>query len=522
MAGTSFRLASVSCLAVISSVVVLLLLVQLKFNSIRPTSRTANRPRPKQQPGARRKDYEISVGQFNSSHNTALLREDLEKQDARQHEDCSCPGAKPGVAVALQRLSKQSLTVRDHAYNRWKQRQKVLRPDPPLALCPGDSPLQYLAFGTEIEPMKSVTLVGLAVSSSAIKSLSYGTDEVKLVFTSRRELGKLSLSCDLENVFAEGQHTNQMILSLSGEHKSSLNVALKCVVYQSTVAYVFDEFETVSVSFWGSILDIHIRIRRRPLPFLYQTSSVSPPIHERVTLITKAFERYKELNRLLDSAAKLYPNVKILVADDSVHFQTVDRPNVLQYRMPAQAGWFAGRNLVVSQVMTEYLVWVDDDCVLNENSKLEVFMEMLDKLELGLDLVAGTAGKKTGGACGTSLDIDSGREGFCLRFKHGSYGHVEGYPHCYYSDRVTNFFMARTRSVQRIGFDPQYNHIGHIEFFMDGYDSLKSACCNDKYVDHIRGGDAFYNKNRMGGGLVGKRDNYNLFKYNAKQQCWYT
>ena len=517
MAGTSFRLASVSCLAVITSVVVLLLLVQLKFNSIRPTSRTASRPRPKQQPGARRKDYEISVGQFNSSHNTALLREDLEKQDARQHEDCSCPGAKP-VAVALQRLSKQSLTVRDHAYNRWKQRQ-VLRPDPPLALCPGDSPLQYLAFGTEIEPMKSVTLVGLAVSSSAIKSLSYGTDEVKLIFTSRRELGKLSLSCDVKSVFAEGQHTNQMILSLSGEHKSSLNVALKCVVYQSTVAYVFDEFETVSVSFWGSIFDIHIRIRRRPLPFLYQTSSVSPPIHERVTLITKSFERYKELNRLIDSAAKLYPNVKILVADDSVHFQTVDRPNVVQYRMPAQAGWFAGRNLVVSQVMTEYLVWVDDDCVLNENSKLEVSMEMLDKPELGLDLVAGNLGKKTG--CGTILDIDRGREGFCLRYRRGDHKPVEGYPHCLHSDRTPNFFMARTRSVQRIGFDPQYNHIGHIEFFIDGYDSLKSVCCTDRYVDHIRGGSAFYNKNRMGGGLMEKRDNYNLFKYNGKQQCWY-
>ena len=41
-------------------------------------------------------------------------------------------------------------------------------------------------------------------------------------------------------------------------------------------------------------------------------------------------------------------------------------PNVKQYKMPAYAGWFAGRALVISQVQTEYFIWVDDDFKLTE------------------------------------------------------------------------------------------------------------------------------------------------------------
>ena len=457
-------------------------------------------------------------------HNVSLLREELEKEHAKQREHCGCPGVKSSLnRTARERLPEQSLKVREHAYNRWKRRQKVLNTKPPLALCPAESPLQFLASGIEIEPMESVTLVGLAASSAAIKSLSSRKDGVMytLVFTSRCELGTLSLSCDVD-VRVEGNRTKQMTLSIDSRHASSLQAALKCVVYQSTVVYVIDEWETVEVSFGVSILNIHIRIRRQPLPFLYKTSSVSPPIQERVTIITKSFERYKELNRLIDSATRVYPNVTVLVADDSVHFQQIDKPNALQYRMPAQAGWFAGRNLLVSQVLTEYLVWVDDDCVFTEHSKLEFLMEMLDKLELRLDLVAGRLAKN-GPRCGTCVDIGRDKEEYCLRYRERcTHGSVEGYPHCVYSDRTPNFFMARTRSVQHIGFDPHYDHIGHIEFFSDGYHFLKSACCNDIYVDHLRGGSEFYKKNRfINETLMKEHIKYNLFKYNAKQECFY-
>lgn len=53
------------------------------------------------------------------------------------------------------------------------------------------SPLQFLASGIEIEPMESVTLVGLAASSDALNGPSSKTEGWKIVFRSMREQGTL-------------------------------------------------------------------------------------------------------------------------------------------------------------------------------------------------------------------------------------------------------------------------------------------------------------------------------------------
>lgn len=47
-------------------------------------------------------------------------------------------------------------------------------------------------------------------------------------------------------------------------------------------------------------------------------------------------------------------------------------------------GWFAGRNLAVSQVTTKYVVWVDDDFIFSANTKLERMVEILEKTSLDL------------------------------------------------------------------------------------------------------------------------------------------
>lgn len=47
-------------------------------------------------------------------------------------------------------------------------------------------------------------------------------------------------------------------------------------------------------------------------------------------------------------------------------------------------GWFAGRNLAVSQVTTKYLLWVDDDFIFTADTKLEKLVEVLEKTALDL------------------------------------------------------------------------------------------------------------------------------------------
>ena len=66
---------------------------------------------------------------------------------------------------------------------------------PPLALCPADSPLQFVPSGIELEPKKSTMLVGLAVASSAIQSISESVVKINLSLKSARGLGRLSVTC---------------------------------------------------------------------------------------------------------------------------------------------------------------------------------------------------------------------------------------------------------------------------------------------------------------------------------------
>ncbi len=50
----------------------------------------------------------------------------------------------------------------------------------------------------------------------------------------------------------------------------------------------------------------------------------------------------------------------------------------------ASQGWFAGRNLAVSQVTTKYVLWVDDDFIFTANTKLEKLVDVLERTTLDL------------------------------------------------------------------------------------------------------------------------------------------
>lgn len=50
-------------------------------------------------------------------------------------------------------------------------------------------------------------------------------------------------------------------------------------------------------------------------------------------------------------------------------------------------GWFAGRNLAVSQVTTKYFLWVDDDFVFLSKTRIESFVEIMEAVP-ELDIVS--------------------------------------------------------------------------------------------------------------------------------------
>lgn len=55
-----------------------------------------------------------------------------------------------------------------------------------------------------------------------------------------------------------------------------------------------------------------------------------------------------------------------------------------QLYTPFLQGWFAGRNLAVSQVTTKYVLWVDDDFVFTARTRLERLVDVLERTPLDL------------------------------------------------------------------------------------------------------------------------------------------
>uniref|UniRef100_A0A3B4FUX9 Glycosyltransferase 2-like domain-containing protein n=1 Tax=Pundamilia nyererei TaxID=303518 RepID=A0A3B4FUX9_9CICH len=206
-------------------------------------------------------------------------------------------------------------------------------------------------------------------------------------------------------------------------------------------------------------------------------------ISSQVTITTKTFQRYRHLRVLLDSIRQFYSDVKIIIADDSFETEHITGENIQHYIMPPAQGWFAGRNLAVSQVTTKYFLWVDDDFMFTKKTKIENLVEVMEAMP-ELDVVGGSV---KGNQFYFALIYEEGDEieGGCLyRKSGGKFQTLPGYPQCSMTNGVVNFFLARTDAVQRVGFDPKLQRTAHSEFFMDGLGTLLVATCGDVSIDH--------------------------------------
>uniref|UniRef100_A0A672I885 Glycosyltransferase 2-like domain-containing protein n=1 Tax=Salarias fasciatus TaxID=181472 RepID=A0A672I885_SALFA len=208
-------------------------------------------------------------------------------------------------------------------------------------------------------------------------------------------------------------------------------------------------------------------------------------IRSQVTILTKTFLRYPQLKVLLASIQQFYPNITVIIADDSFEPERIFGENIQQYIMPPAQGWFAGRNLAVSQVVTKYFLWVDDDFIFTQNTKIEEFVKVMEAVP-ELDVVGGSV---AGNQFYFSILYEEGDEveGGCLRRKpRGKFHPLPGFRKCYFTHGVVNFFLARTDAVRRVGFDPQLQRVAHSEFFVDGLGSLMVATCKDVKIGHQR------------------------------------
>ncbi|KAI4826451.1 hypothetical protein KUCAC02_029898 [Chaenocephalus aceratus] len=309
-------------------------------------------------------------------------------------------------------------------------------------------------------------------------------DHYSINFTAM--LGTLNVAAEVDGVKIKGD--SEMHMTLSSSLLPNLNRQLQFVTYTNTLfnPSTADHRDSPMLETEGHQASFSIKIQHGVTPKLYNTGSKGEyNVSALVTIATKTFLRYEKLQNLIDSVRRYYPTVTIVIADDSENPQTISGPYIEHYIMPFGKGWFAGRNLAVSQVTTKYVLWVDDDFIFTSDTKLEKLVDVLERTTL--DLVGGAVREATGytATYRQTISIESGEEdGDCLHLRRGFHHVIQGFPNCVVTDGVINFFLARTDKVQQVGFDPRLARVAHLEFFIDGLGSLHVGSCDDVIVNH--------------------------------------
>ncbi|XP_053561497.1 beta-1,4 N-acetylgalactosaminyltransferase 1 [Bombina bombina] len=404
----------------------------------------------------------------------------------------------------LEELKRQ----REHEYK--KHRIRIYNPTDKLIIAKANSPLQYPTQGVEVRPLQTILipernynvgnreLLAIKMSLTEWRHWMEGTANTIQILTDHKNLTYSILDRPAQSTgvpAADRRFTDLTIhwqrirfelrSAISDHHRASIHAFAVVSLSQNFFFFIFlflVQFQTDEHAATFSI-----KVRHPTVPKLYNSryGDSKYNISTLVTIATKTFLRYDKLQNLIDSIRKFYPTITIIIADDSETPQKVKGPFIEQFIMPFGKGWFAGRNLAVSQVTTKYVLWVDDDFIFCPRTKIEKLVDVLEKTTL--DMVGGAVREITGYAASFRQKfsvIPGGEEGDCLITQRGYHHAIKGFPNCVVADGVVNFFLARTDKVRQVGFDPRLSRVGHFEFFVDGLGDLHVGSCDDVIVDH--------------------------------------
>ncbi|XP_067302111.1 beta-1,4 N-acetylgalactosaminyltransferase 1a isoform X2 [Pseudorasbora parva] len=403
---------------------------------------------------------------------------------------CVCEGDKPAIFPFSKLLFPQISSTQLHAsikdsdlqkakqyrnkeYHSFYKRTRTAADS--LILAEANSPLQYPTQGVEVRPTGTIVIPGLSLNQIH-KGEHY-------LVSLNATMGTFNTAALVDGVQVKGE--GEMCISFMSNSLASLNRQLEFVTYTNTL---FHPNTADVVQFKAGIFQatFTIKIRHPPMPKFYSPGPRKEyNVSTLVTIATKTFLRYDKLQDLINSIRQFYPTITIVIADDTKDPKPVSGPNIEHYIMPFGKGWFAGRNLAVSQVTTKYVLWLDDDFIFTSRTKLEKMVDILERTTL--DLVGGAVREVTGYTATYRHIISTGagdEEGDCLHIRTGFHHVIEGFPNCVVADAVINFFMARTEKMREVGFDPRLARVGHLAFFIDGLGSLHVGSCDDVIISH--------------------------------------
>ena len=181
------------------------------------------------------------------------------------------------------------------------------------------------------------------------------------------------------------------------------------------------------------------------------------------TFIIKTFERPKKLFALLNSIEKFYPEVPVIIIDDSKKpIKKEWLPHIQYVYTEYDIGLSEGRNRAVKLVKTKYFVLLDDDFEFAEQTQIEIFVTLLKKYNF--DLIGGKS-------CDFGYNNDPIKAGFLKVYREvlyiGVYKYPSDVPDAVPVDITVNFFLAKTDVIRKHPWDSELKIGEHESFFFN-------------------------------------------------------
>ncbi len=195
----------------------------------------------------------------------------------------------------------------------------------------------------------------------------------------------------------------------------------------------------------------------RLLDTIFSPDFASEAVNERITALIKTFERPAELQRLVSSIRRFYPKMRIIVVDDSRCPTRIEGVTTLE--LPYDSGVSAGRNHGLARVETEFLLLLDDDFIFNRKTDLEPALQQLIAAP-EIDIMGGQV-----------VDLPLYLSTDFIRAPLFATGQQSILPlgstaaGLTVYDKVANFYIARTESIRKVGWDEQLKRLDHNDFF---------------------------------------------------------
>lgn len=187
----------------------------------------------------------------------------------------------------------------------------------------------------------------------------------------------------------------------------------------------------------------------------------------KVTAVIKTFQRPRRCAALIASIRRHYPNLPIIVVDDSR--RPGDYPGCRLVRLPFDSGLSAGRNAGLAAVQTEYMLNLDDDFLFASQTALADALSILER-HREIDLLAGVVVDLP-----LFITHDFGEATLFPTNSEPKIAPGSRIGPAIVLDKVPNFFLARSAAVRSVGWDPALKLLEHADFFTRARGLIVSA-----------------------------------------------